>query len=120
MIEALCWHEAFRRLGYSADDIFVATAGHRFDAESKYNGPAMIVQVIKCDKTFTIIVPDPDKQVGRDEVFSSLWAKAVEWWCNASDKEIRRYWNNSRPREKAALLVKGLNEKGMYPINDLN
>jgi hypothetical protein len=103
--EALCLHEAFRRLGFPSEDIYVL-------------GPQagrIGVAVQKTGKSFAV-------EVGQqchlsDEAFEKLWDRAVVWFNEeASEDELQEMWENSKVLKNSTLLVSELQARG-FPLS---
>lgn len=101
--ELLALHEAFRKLGYSSDDLFVVA-----------NGGSQILFLLKYkEKEFTINVA---MNQNVEEVVAE-WKRAVVWWnLQSTEKERDNIYNHALMVQDAPGLVMALIRKGIYPI----
>lgn len=103
--ELLAIHEAFRKLGYPPDELFVATyAGGYIQFVLQHQG-----------KQFTI-----DIAQGQDpKAITEEWQKAVAWWNKEAAEEERQaiYLGSVLLGEVGTVsLIHALVAKGVYPI----
>lgn len=105
--EALALHEAFRRLKFPADDIFVIVG-------NAPEGPALFVQARRhgCEFTATagLYEPPPD--------FAERWAKVTAAW-NGDGKTMtldhKTIWEGSNVKRRVFDFVMAMYAKGMLP-----
>lgn len=104
--EMLCAHEAFRRLGFSADDIFIAVG-----VDPKY-GPAPQVFVdITVGVGFSLRVcplwcDEPELRV--------RWQEAVALWNDPSRLgECQTIWDASEPNAVFPQIAAAIRQKGL-------
>ncbi|MDP3766879.1 MAG: hypothetical protein Q8S13_02585 [Dehalococcoidia bacterium] len=123
LLEALCWHEAFRRLGYLPSEIFVAYVENGTDPDSGYSGPGVAVVLRYAGKQYAVIVPDPKLEAlaegsaeDVDRRFVAAWSPATAWWNSAQHEELTPIWEKSRPVCNGTLLVMSLTARGIYPL----
>lgn len=103
--ELLAIHEAFRKLNYPPEELFVATyAGGRIQFVLQHQG-----------KQFTI-----DIAQGQDPAaIAEEWQKAVAWWNKeATEEERQAIYMGSVLLEHGGTvsLIHALVAKGVYPI----
>lgn len=79
--EALCVFEAFRRLGFQADDIYMVHDDHGMGILLKSGGREFNVRVGE--------VPVSGPKLG------ALWEQAAEAWNSAPQHEIDALWRKS-------------------------
>lgn len=115
ILETLCCHEALRRCGFAADDIFVelARSGDASQALMDNDAPigTLFVHVVlkaQC-RQFVIAVGRWD---GTDKAFAKGWSKAVAWFNSAAQSEVRPIWDASTISHRLVKLVTALTIKG--------
>ena len=86
--EALAAREGLRKLGFSADDIYVRP-------QSMRKGLVMVHIFLDIKgEEFNILIDAFD---GCPKEFEDQWRAAAEWWNNkATDRELMEIWDNSR------------------------
>jgi len=103
--ELLAIHEAFRKLGYPPEELFVAT----------YGGGQIQFVLQHQAKQFTIdIAKDQDPKAIAEE-----WQKAVAWWNKEATEEDRQaiYMGSVLLEHGGTVsLIHALVAKGVYPI----
>lgn len=99
VVSALAAHEAFRRLGFKPEEIFVAL-----------NVGRMMVSLRRGDRVFNLMAgPYP----GDYAEFMDEWDAAVEGWNGSmTDVERQRIWSTSEVRARSAEIVIALALKG--------
>ena len=106
--EALGYHEALRKLGFSADNIFFAVDP---------SGRAQ-VHLKKEGRSFTI---DVGFLYGSQEVVRATWTHACEAWNKeASDQERDALWYKSHALAHAAPFVIALHARGFETSGNFN
>jgi len=106
--EALCIHEAFRKMGYPSEEIFIGFAGSN-------SNKGILVQVIlksegkqfACDVLVVKGVPT-DKLV-------ETWKRSAHLWNTSSDSQKMKLWNTSIVRKDSVGFVASLVLKGFAP-----
>lgn len=97
--EAVAAHEAFRKLGFPSDDIFMCK-----DAAN------VLAVVLKSQgKEFILTVGEVDEP---DHVWQARWTEKATWWNTAPDAEKLPVYAESAVRRNAELLVGCLLQKG--------
>jgi hypothetical protein len=96
--EALAVHEAFRKLAFTPDEIFIHPSTTK-----------LRVVVIRGDNRFAV-------DVGVNTIpmaeFERTWGEAVEAWNTGKDFEQKAIWENSAVRRDAVGFVVALLDKG--------
>lgn len=109
--EALGYFEAFRRLGFPADDIYFAL-GPKGQAQTILRSQGL---QFACDVGFLPKVYHTEKAAG------ALWAEASTLWNEAEDAETKAIWESSHARSNAIPFLVALHEKGFRFLDkDLN
>lgn len=103
IVEALCVHEAFRRLGYPSDDIYVIYG-------SPENPKHLSILVKWGQKEAYVNVGVLD--MSADE-FKALWELAIPAWNGASQEVAMHYWNTSLIRQNAVPFAVNLTMQKM-------
>jgi len=101
--EALAAHEALRRLGFRAEDIFVAYHANGIFVELHAQGMEFSVGCGMCEPWIT------------QEKFVELWTRAANAWnddAQMSSTTRRRIYEESHVRNNGARLVVALVDKG--------
>jgi len=110
--EALAYREAFRRLGFPSEQIFILvqqlrdTAGFvSIGMELRHPGPPFLKKFL-CD--VAIVRDNP-------EHLEVLWRRAVILWSNnaTSNEERDEVWNRSHVKKNLLLLRHALIAKGI-------
>lgn len=112
LCQAASIHEAFRQLGFKAEEIFVGLL------------PAE-VHGIAYDNVVTVILRSQDKQFAASvcrwdisqEEFAEKWAWMIDWINNrASPEELDRMWQQSAAGSEDGFVTMGqvLQEKGFF------
>lgn len=98
--EALAVHEAFRRLGFPADELFFAV----------YKD-GLAVELRQGEREFVVRVAKP---LGVDSaLLTAAWTTKVEWWNTIATEEQRAsIWQASQVANGGAVFVLGLAAKG--------
>lgn len=103
MVEALCYHEALRRLGYAPNEIYVSVdAGKMF----------VILKIDDSGNRFMVSVGKIAKV--SPEIFKREWAAACDAWNNSPASELEKVFSGSVALANAfdlsaALVAKGFN-----------
>ena len=85
--EALCLHEALRRLGFEPSDIYVAVVR---DFEVVTEGPGTIAVVLETQgQRFATCAYAP---VADAAVFLNEWASYAGWWNGATEEDRLTLW----------------------------
>jgi len=101
--EALAVHEAFRRLGFPSEQIFVlpgAGAADLFAVVLKYDG----------DKQY--VVTSGEQGMSFDEMMSR-WPRAVEAWNSGPETVRQAIWEGSEILGRAFDLAASLMDRGI-------
>lgn len=108
--EAFACHEAFRKLGFESDDIFVMTdAGRQVGMVLRTQG-----------KEFTVILGFLPGRMTREE-FETLWVEASECVNSKFSKEdLDQMYENSGIFQHRESLVRGLALKGFSFPRSMN
>ncbi len=102
--EALAYGEAFRRLGFPADDI------HWFDGEDglENNGRCLFCNLRTQGKEFTVTCGLAD------DTTSAKMYDALEWWNTSMDQVAKnRVWGGSMALARSVELILALSLKGI-------
>jgi len=97
LLEALAVHEAFRRLGFTPDEIFIRPAP-----------PRVYMLVRRSGMEFAV---DAGENTVPMHEFGAAWTQAAEWW-NAHPPEGEAVWNSSRVRANVVGLITALVDSG--------
>ena len=103
--EALCLQEAFRRLGFTSEDLY---ALHQ-------NGSVFVVLQAQ-GKQFGSRL-DHDPQVPTENALVAIWPMAVQMWNQSTEEEISTVWGPFRDSFDATGLLRALIGKG-FVINN--
>ncbi len=107
--ELLALHECFRKMGYPADELFVAS----------YRGNSAVQFVLdRGGKKFTI---DIAQGLDLDAVLKE-WPRAAAWWNSPTTKDSERasIYNGSEFMKNKGGLVAALVMRGFIAPNTLN
>lgn len=98
--EALCWHEAFRRLGFQSEDLFIAA------------DPEDIMVILRTQGLEFVGLAGP--YAGPKENLMELWERKTEEWNSipASTGWHDRLWNKSFVANHSSELCLKLVKKG--------
>lgn len=100
--EALAIHEALRRIGYPAEDIFI-------NPEEEQNSLNVVAK--DGDKMFTVAVGKLNCPL---PMFSALWEQSIHWWNDPQNKvEVNQIYEKSHVKSEAVELLLALVVKGM-------
>jgi len=104
--EAICYHEAFRRLGFLPDDIWVGT-----------NSTGQVtVELHAQGKVFTTIA-GVCESAKDEQLFGVLWLKAMHLVIESTDEELQEIWESSFVKKNFIDFAKSMWEKGFeFPI----
>lgn len=94
--EALAFHNAFRRLGFKSDDIFIVLADSALLVSLKVQGVEFNVEVGEVELS--------------EEEFPGYWAGVVERFNFGPLEEVEEIWENSFIKgnfEKTSALIRG-------------
>lgn len=100
MEEALMAHEAFRRLGFPPDDIFVGLEDGQ-----------MLVVPVRGDLRFNLEVGAFE---GTREEWLAAWDLAVQTWRAMPETECKEMWEASKVKAKGVDLVIAMVVKGFH------
>lgn len=104
--EAMCLFEAFRRVGYPSDDIFLI---YGYDAEHK---PCLFIEARWKGETFTMCAgewhDDPDGLVSQWEEATGLWNGG-----GVHTEDHTTLWESSWILRNSLKFVTALTEQGM-------
>lgn len=115
LLEALCLHELFRRMGFSADDVFIMLSRAANPASAilpkglRPGDRAMFVSLRAQDKEYNVIMgalPCPEDD------FAKAWGTAVETYNTATQEETDPIWQQSLIVKQWATVVLDLNGMG--------
>lgn len=113
--ETLCLHEAFRKLGFSSDSIFVVIARVAdpsralMHEQTKVGDLAVHVQLKAQGLEYIgAIGPIPCE----DSEFNEIWNNAVKWFNQGPEKELQAMWDASRIHRVLPSLLLALQDKG--------
>ena len=100
--EALAYHEAFRRLGFPADDIFFAVSPKEAQVQLHSQGLQFACGVG--------LLPARYKTQAAS---TKLWAQACEVWNAADNKDIcESVWNFSHAKREIVGMLAAMTDKG--------
>jgi len=107
--EALAVHEAFRRLGFTADEIFLKL-GPMHGSPSVHTHLQVVLRAQ--DKAFTVDIDAAAAGVV-DDVRAS-WQALVSWWNSPDTPELERkeLWTSSQVLKDGAAFCLALLERG--------
>jgi len=115
LLEALCLHEMLRRLGFTADHVFImlARAGNPesaiFPKGLELGDLALFVQLKAQDKEYNVLMGAlPCSEHG----FAKAWGEAVEIFNKAPRTETDPLWDRSLIVKRSATVVTDLVAKG--------
>ena len=95
--EAICCHEALRRMGFRSEDIFVVD-----------NMGEIFVALKTQGKEFNIdIGTNPEKDI------QPLWETATNLYNTSMDDEALELWNSSQMKQTFIALAQALKMKGI-------
>ncbi len=100
--EALGYFEAFRRLGFPADDIYFAL-GPKGQAQTILRSQGL---QFACNVGFL------PKRYHTEKASAALWTEAGTLWNEAEDAETEAIWEASHARNNAIPFMLALHEKG--------
>lgn len=106
--ECLACFEAFRKLGYKADDIYFMLSGD----ENAYEAHMVLMAE---DKKF---VCDVGPMGGSSEQINTAWEEAVDWWNTTTEENRRAVWFQSHVFKNKLDFLMALHAKGFTPINN--
>jgi hypothetical protein len=115
LLEALCLHELFRRMGFSANDIFIvlARAGNPESAilprGLSVGDLALFVTLKAQGKEYNVIMgalPCPDAE------FAKAWGEAVVLFNNATRAETDPIWDRSVIVKRAPVVALDVHAMG--------
>ena len=107
IIEALCAHEAFRRLNFSADEIFIGqTDAGQLLVVLEHRGQKFTIDVVDHERETWEILPDQE--------FAEVWSSAASVWNTLPPLEASRVYEQSEIRSKAVFLLAKLVQMGLY------
>jgi hypothetical protein len=110
LLEALSYFEAFRRLGFRSDDIYLAIGGRE--------APVIVQIVLQAQgKSFSCNVAVVPKS--RDEV-QAAWKMAAEIWNTAAEEERKMVWRKSHVLRNSVDFLAALISKGFSIRQALN
>lgn len=95
--EALAAHEIFRKLGFSADDIYIRPKPDR-----------LFMTVIR-GAEFNYDLGEHDVEVNS---LISQWAAAAQWWNTGDEADRAELLNTSKIRREVVPLIAALHAKG--------
>lgn len=102
-------HQAFRKLGFSADNIFVTN-----DGIDRARGIVCVSVVLKTHGTLFCVTTDP---VDDYDQFRTEWLAFLETAnTHMSELELARIWARSHVSKQTVALVHALMAKGI-PVN---
>jgi len=105
-VEALCIHEALRRLGYPAADIFVGQT----------EAQQLLVVLRHKDREFVIdVVPAGSWAVMPEAEFTETWQTAVAVWKAQALADAYEAYERSDIRKRSVELITLLTLRGLYP-----
>lgn len=96
MDEALCYQEAFRRLGFTADEVFIGIDGPN---------TGTVKAIIRADdKDFAATCGYWE---GDEKIFAEKWKAKIEWWNSPETPDAARtaLWEKSAVAANATNLV---------------
>lgn len=119
LLETLCCHEALRRCGFDAGDIFVQLAASADTSQALMDRDAPIGTLFvhvtlraQC-REFTIAVGRwDDTGTSTEKIFASAWRKAVTWFNTSPQSEVQPIWDASKISHQLVKLVTALTIKG--------
>lgn len=97
-------HNAFRRLGFPADDLDMVP-DTILDGKAGYAG----MQAKQGDKTFVVSIPRPMTK----EEFSDEWVRLCVQIASFEERELDAVWTTSWVRNNSVGLLVGLHAKGI-------
>lgn len=105
--EALAVHEAFRRLGFKPEDIFVAPG----------EGPNDLMKIALAMKFspkdfFIVDIETSPQGMTRDELMS-MWPSIIEAWNAAPEEVLQKIWDESDVSGNGFALMMALQRKGV-------
>lgn len=105
--EALCCHEAFRRLGFTPDQIEV---GSGIDARTSQRGLFVRLHPKDQEKPFIVTLGRCD---WAPEDLNQVWLSAIELFKTRPEAELQELWKTSGILREAAGLVAALHARGI-------
>lgn len=108
--QALGFFEAFRRMGFTPDEIYAAYGSL---------GQKGRVQIIlkAQDRIFSC---DAGLVDYREDEFKKRWEEASHLWNNATQEETKIVWDASYARKNATQLIMAMSGRGFVIKNNLN
>lgn len=107
-LEALSVHEAFRKLGFNSEDVFIARG----------LGPDRVLSIlvgIKRDgQQFFLSVGHYD---GTDEQLLSTWHEVVAVYKGSPEESLQNMWDNSSIKKQSVVFLNALIKKGILMPN---
>jgi len=108
LLEGIAAFEVFRQLGYSPEDIY-------FVPKTGDIPPTISLAVEKEGRRFVIALgPYPEGET--PEEITRQWAELASQHNAGKIEGFEEIYYSSRARSNAAMLVMGLQAKGLYPI----
>lgn len=105
-VEALCVHEALRRLKYPAEAIFIGqTDAKQLLVVLQHKGKEFVIDVVPAGTW--MVMPEPE--------FTETWQTAVAVWCAQTQADASEAYERSGIRERSVELITALTLRGLYP-----
>ena len=103
--EALCAWQAFRRLGYTSEQIFA------IHANAPTGDSAVFIKVIWRDMDFIYSIAKT--ALTRTE-FTAMWEQAAAAVQTENEKDLGKMWKNSEVLKRSVELLAALEHKGIF------
>ena len=99
IFEALCAHEAFRKLGFSPDDIYFRPRHDKLFVTVQRGGKEFNFDVGPHQRTMHALIEE--------------WKPAAKWWNEHPDREaLKAMYEQSNVRRNVVGLIAALHAKG--------
>lgn len=123
--EALCAHEALRRLGFPSEHIAAGFVEHARDPSTGYEGPGVVIALqVPGHHAFYVTHPDLERTAltvagaadgDADALWPAAWKLAAESWAASTDLELAAVYFSSAAYRSVPRLREALARRGIMP-----
>jgi len=121
ILEALCVHELYRKLGFSSEQIHLTVAREADEMCEDHGHLCLYVSILlkqNAEISETSFTKDEfhvrvDRYAGKEAELAALWTAAAAWFNTAGDEELTSLFEVSRARRWMALIVERLGARGI-------
>lgn len=120
LLEALCVHELYRKLGFSSEQIHLTVAKEADETCEDYGHVCLYVSIalngakisedLSNKDEFHVRV---DRYAGSQAELATLWTEAAAWFNGATDEELITLYEASRARKWMVMIMARLQERGI-------